>query len=99
MGWTGIALDMVTVLISSIRIGVRVDYSVHLYSGYQEARRKGEESAAAAAAAIRQRGNAIVGNAAAVIGGFLIFLFSSFPPLRYFGSWSPSPCSLPRPFP
>ncbi|NLN16903.1 MAG: RND family transporter [Firmicutes bacterium] len=86
MGWTGVALDMVTVLISSIGIGVGVDYSVHLYSGYQEARRKGEESAAAAAAAIRQRGNAIVGNAAAVIGGFLIFLFSSFPPLRYFGS-------------
>ncbi|MGI6558096.1 MAG: efflux RND transporter permease subunit [Limnochordia bacterium] len=86
MGWMGIALDMVTVLISSIGIGVGVDYSVHLYSGYQEARTKGKEPADAVTAAICQRGKAIIGNAAAVIGGFLIFLFSSFPPLRYFGS-------------
>ncbi|MGI6036418.1 MAG: efflux RND transporter permease subunit [Limnochordia bacterium] len=86
MGWTGVALDMVTVLISSIGIGVGVDYSVHVYSGYQEARKKGKEPADAIIAAICQRGKAIICNAAAVIGGFLIFLFSSFPPLRYFGS-------------
>ena len=85
MGWTGVALDMVTVLISSIGIGVGVDYSVHLYSGYQEAD-EGQRTSRCRHSAICQRGKAIIGNAAAVIGGFLIFLFSSFPPLRYFGS-------------
>ena len=41
MGWWGISLDIVTVLISSIGIGVGIDYSIHVYSRYSEERRGG----------------------------------------------------------
>jgi predicted RND superfamily exporter protein len=86
MGWTGIALDIVTVLISSIGIGVGVDYSIHIYSRYQEERREGKTAEDALVDAIVGTGKAIVCNAGAVVLGFLILLLSSFPPLRYFGS-------------
>lgn len=86
MGWGGIALDIVTVLISSIGIGVGVDYSIHIYSRYQEERRKGRAPEKALTEAITTTGRAIACNAGAVVLGFLILLLSSFPPLRYFGS-------------
>jgi predicted RND superfamily exporter protein len=86
MGWAGIPLDIVTVLISSIGIGVGVDYSIHIYSRYQEERQQGKTVEASLVAAIVGTGKAIVCNAGAVVLGFLILLLSSFPPLRYFGS-------------
>lgn len=86
MGWGNIALDIVTVLISSIGIGVGVDYSIHIYSRYQEGRRRGLDLEVAIKEAITTTGRAIVCNAGAVVLGFVILLCSSFPPLRYFGS-------------
>ncbi|NMB26319.1 MAG: RND family transporter [Firmicutes bacterium] len=86
MGWGKIALDIVTVLISSIGIGVGVDYSIHIYSRYQEGRRRGLGLEVAIKEAVTTTGRAIVCNAGAVVLGFAILLFSSFPPLRYFGS-------------
>lgn len=85
MGWAGIALDIVTVLISSIGIGVGIDYSIHIYSRFQEEKRAGKSDSEAVAAAVTTTGKAITCNAAAVIAGFLILVLSSFPPLRYFG--------------
>lgn len=86
MGWGSIPLDIVTVLISSIGVGVGIDYSIHIYSRYQEERRRGLEDKAAISNTITSTGKAIVCNAGAVITGFLILLLSSFPPFRYFGS-------------
>lgn len=86
MGWSGIALDIVTVLISSIGVGVGIDYSIHVYSRYQEERENGKNAEAAIYETIITTGKAISANAGAVIAGFLILLLSSFPPLRYFGS-------------
>ena len=85
MGWLGIPLDIVTVLISSIGVGVGVDYSIHIYTRYQEERQK-HDPAQSVTNAIIHTGKAIVTNAGSVIAGFLILLLSSFPPFRYFGS-------------
>ena len=85
MGWLGIPLDIVTVLISSIGVGVGVDYSIHIYTRYQEERQK-HDPAQSVINAIIHTGKAIVTNAGSVIAGFLILLLSSFPPFRYFGS-------------
>ena len=85
MGWLGIPLDIVTVLISSIGIGVGVDYSIHIYTRYQEERQK-YDPVQSITHAIIHTGKAIVTNAGSVIAGFLILLISSFPPFRYFGS-------------
>ncbi len=86
MGWLGISLDIVTVLISSIGIGVGIDYSIHVYSRYGRERAASKTLKQALKAAITQTGTAIAANAGAVVAGFLILIFSSFPPLRYFGS-------------
>jgi predicted RND superfamily exporter protein len=85
MGWLGIPLDIVTVLISSIGIGVGVDYSIHIYTRYQE-ERINYDPIQSVTKAIVYTGKAIVTNAGSVIAGFLILLLSSFPPFQYFGS-------------
>ncbi len=85
MGWLGIPLDIVTVLISSIGVGVGVDYSIHIYTRYQEERMK-HDLTQSVTNAIIHTGKAIVTNAGSVIAGFLILLLSSFPPFQYFGS-------------
>ncbi|ACL69602.1 efflux RND transporter permease subunit [Halothermothrix orenii] len=85
MGWSGIALDIVTVLISSIGVGVGIDYSIHIYSRYLEEKKKGFSVEEALKTSVRTTGISIIVNAGAVISGFVILTISSFPPFRYFG--------------
>lgn len=94
MGWLGIPLDIVTVLISSIGVGVGIDFSIHIYSRYQEEVRLNQGDANvldlsiqtdALRAAITSTGRAVLTNAGGVIAGFVVLTSSSFPPLRYFG--------------
>lgn len=85
MGYFGIPLDIVTVLISSIGVGVGIDYSIHILSRYQEERGKGNNVRTALHTAITGIGTSIISNAGAVISGFIILVISSFPPFRYFG--------------
>lgn len=86
MGWAGISLDIVTALISSIGVGVGIDYAIHIYSRYQQERAQGRSTEEALTLSITTTGKAIAANAGSVIIGFMVLLFSSFPPLRYFGS-------------
>ncbi len=85
MGWAGIPLDIVTVLISSIGVGVGIDYSIHIFTRYLEEKRNGKKIRKALIKAITTTGTSIMSNAAAVISGFIILIFSSFPPFKYFG--------------
>ena len=85
MGWLGIPLDIVTVLISSIGVGVGIDYSIHIYSRYLEGKRKGLDVKEAITVAVTGTGKSIASNAVAVISGFIVLVFSTFPPFRYFG--------------
>lgn len=43
MGWLEIPLDIVTVLISSIGVGVGIDFSIHIYARFQEEIRRNTE--------------------------------------------------------
>lgn len=85
MGWMGIPLDIVTVLISSIGVGVGIDYSIHVLNRYQEEKRKGRGLKESLIESIRTTGTSIISNAVAVISGFIILILSSFPPFKYFG--------------
>ncbi|ADL13199.1 efflux RND transporter permease subunit [Acetohalobium arabaticum] len=85
MGWTAIPLNVATSMIASIAVGVGVDYSIHCYTRYQEEREKGVSIMESLQVAIRTIGRANYFNATAVTAGFLVLLFSSFPPLRTFG--------------
>lgn len=85
MGLLGIPLSSATALISSIAIGIGVDYAIHLIEHYRTCRRDGMETGEAASETLRNTGRAIIYNAAAVMGGFSVLMISVFPPNRQVG--------------
>ncbi|HKK63665.1 MAG TPA: MMPL family transporter [Bacteroidales bacterium] len=86
MGYTGIRLDIVTALLSSVMIGVGIDYTIHLLWRYREERKKpGRTKKEDIYTTLTTTGRGIIFNALSVIIGFVVLLASSFPPLRYFG--------------
>ena len=85
MGTFGIELNIVTAMLSSIMIGVGVDYTVHFLWRFREERQNGLGPEEAAHAALTSVGRGIVFNALAVVLGFSILFFSNFLPVRFFG--------------
>jgi hypothetical protein len=85
MGFTGIPLNIATVLVASITVGIGIDYSIHVISHFKSAVRKGETIIAALAETIEISGKAIIINVFSVSAGFLVLLFSEMVPLEYFG--------------
>jgi len=85
MGTFGIELNVVTAMLSSIMIGVGVDYTVHFLWRYRDERRGGHSAAEAAHLALTTVGRGIVFNALAVVLGFSVLAFSNFLPVQFFG--------------
>ena len=85
MGIFGIELNVVTAMLSSIVIGVGVDYGVHLLWEYRGHRRRGESAEQAAQSALGATGRGITFNALAVVLGFSVLGFSNFLPVQFFG--------------
>lgn len=85
MGWSGIELNVVTAMLSSIMIGVGVDYTIHFLWRYREERREGMAPEEAAVKVLVTAGRGIVFNALSVIVGFSILFLSNFLPVRFFG--------------
>jgi hydrophobe/amphiphile efflux-3 (HAE3) family protein len=85
MGLLGIELNMATALLSSIMIGVGIDYTIHFLWRYREERRNGLVPQEAARKTLTTTGRGIVFNAFSVIIGFIVLLASSFVPVRFFG--------------
>lgn len=84
MGYLGISLDIATALLSSIMVGVGVDYTIHFLWRFREERRRGVGHAEAASITLVTAGRGIFFNALSVIIGFLALGISNFAPLRYF---------------
>ncbi|MEO8177270.1 MAG: MMPL family transporter [Deltaproteobacteria bacterium] len=85
MGSFGIELNVVTAMLSSIMIGVGVDYTVHFLWRYRKERCDGHDAEQAAYRALTSVGRGIVFNALAVVVGFSVLGFSNFLPVRFFG--------------
>lgn len=85
MGFLNIELNLVTALLSSIMIGVGVDYSIHFLWRYREALRSGAAPEAAVLATLTTTGRGIVFNALSVVVGFVVLVVSAFFPVRFFG--------------
>ena len=73
-----IPLDIATVMLSSIAIGIGIDYSIHFLSRYQEEFRQNLSHAQAYENAMRTAGKGIYFNAIALILSFGVLLLSSF---------------------
>jgi hypothetical protein len=85
MGITGIALDGATALLSSIMIGVGVDFTIQYIWCFNSNFRKGLSYSDATTAAINTIGRSIIINAVSVMSGFSVLMLSGFTSIRFFG--------------
>jgi predicted RND superfamily exporter protein len=86
MGVTGIPLNVVTVLVASVAMGIGIDYAIHYISHFNDALTRGFELNSAVEEAIMISGKAILINFISVSAGFLILVFSDLMPMVYFGA-------------
>jgi len=82
---TGIPLDIATAMIASLVVGIGVDYSVHFIVRYRRERVRGVEPSEALKRTYVGTGRAILCNAATLVFGFCVLVFSSFQPLGTLG--------------
>lgn len=89
MGWTGIPLDLMTITIAAIAMGIAVDDTIHYVHRFKEEVGRGEAGTETGAEAVRQThdsvGYAIVYTSVIVTLGFSLLSFSDFVPSVYFG--------------
>ena len=85
MGITGIALDAATALLSSIMIGVGVDFTIQYMWCFNIELRKGLSYEDATVNTMATIGRSIVINAFSVMAGFSALMFSGFTSIRFFG--------------
>lgn len=91
MGYTGIPLDIATVLVGSVSVGIGIDYALHFFNRFRlEINNVKQESvssdvAQAIGRTLRTTGRAIFINMATVALGFLVLLLANLIPLRRFG--------------
>jgi len=85
MGVTGIALDAATSLLSSIMIGVGVDFTIQYIWCFNSHIRSGLSYEEATIAALGTIGRSIIINAVSVMAGFSALMFSGFTSIRFFG--------------
>jgi len=85
MGLLKLPLTTSTALISSIAVGIGVDYAIHFISHYRERLRETGNETDAARYSMSLTGKAVLLNAVIVISGFMVMTFSVFPPNRQVG--------------
>jgi uncharacterized protein len=85
MGFLGIPLSSTTALISSIAVGIGIDYAIHFISRYRLSAQNHDNRTDIAIASMGHTGRAIAFNALVLIAGFSVLLFSVFPPNRELG--------------
>ncbi len=86
MGFLDIPLNTTTALLSSIAIGIGIDYAVHFIEQYRINASKSDNQLLVAQKTMAHSGRAISFNAIVVIAGFMVLLFSVFPPNRELGA-------------
>ena len=84
MGWVGIELNIITALLSSISIGLGVDFSIHLFWRIRREMLQHDDTATAISKAITGVGRGISINAFSVMLGFSVLFISAFPFIRSF---------------
>ena len=87
LGLLNIPLEVGKSLTASMVIGIGIDYTIHFLNKYRVKVRDGlTDPVHITAATMATSGKAIFFNAVVVIGGFLVFLTSSFRPNFYLGA-------------
>lgn len=86
MGFSGIPLDIATALVGSIVLGVGVDYSIHIISGFNHYMKETDNDVLSSIEkTLLVSGKAVVINVISVTMGFIMLIFSQLIPLQHFG--------------
>ena len=85
MGVTGIALDVATVLIAGVILGITVDDTIHLYHGYLHRIQHGVSPVFAIIRSVESSGRAIIAISIILIVQFSLLGLSDFRPTAHFG--------------
>lgn len=85
MSYWGLPLDMSTMMIGSIAIGIGIDYAVHFVERYRKEFAHDHEARRALEHTLAYTGAGIVYNAFALTLGFAVLFFSAFKGLNTFG--------------
>lgn len=80
IGWLNIPLDLMTITIAAIAMGIAVDDTIHFIHNYLQ-----QSADNALSATFRHTGMAIVFTSVIIAAGFAVFGFSDFLPSVYFG--------------
>ncbi|MFQ6613595.1 MAG: RND family transporter [Fidelibacterota bacterium] len=86
MGYLGVELTISTAMLSSILVGIGIDYTVHFLWHLREHIREGQDLEEAIFTTLRVSGKGIVYNALSVIVGFSVLMYSNFLPVNIFGA-------------
>ena len=85
MGFSGISLNVVTVMVASVAIGIAVDDTIHILARYRIEFGEGPDPEDAMKRTLLSSGRAVVFTSIVLMAGFLIPLFSKFRLPCYFG--------------
>ncbi|HCL00753.1 MAG TPA: hypothetical protein DHW42_11695 [Candidatus Marinimicrobia bacterium] len=85
MGHLGIELNVATAMLSSIMIGVGIDYTIHFLYRFRSEVQAGATAQEAVLRTLTTSGKGIIYNALSVIVGFCVLLVSGFLPIYFFG--------------
>ena len=85
MGWFRIPLDMMTITIAAISMGIAVDNTIHYIYRYRNELKKDNDYSLAMYRTHMSIGFALYYTSVTIIVGFCILIFSNFIPSIYFG--------------
>ncbi len=88
MGWLGVTLNITTVMIASIALGIAVDDTIHFLIRARDETRRTGDAEQGIEDALRSVGRALVFTTCVVSGGFLVLLLATLTPARHFGALS-----------
>lgn len=85
MGFTGIKLDAATIMIASIALGISVDNTIHIFYRFKKELSADGNHADAVCRTLQEAGKTALFTSLSAAFGFMVFSFSSFKPIQYFG--------------
>jgi predicted RND superfamily exporter protein len=88
MGWMGISIDMFTMMIGGVAIGLVVDDTIHFMHGFQRYYAKTGDAHLAVRRTLETTGQALLFTSITLTLGFSVFLLSEMQNLFYFGAFT-----------
>ncbi|MBC6413841.1 MAG: MMPL family transporter [Chromatiales bacterium] len=85
MGWYGIPLDLMTIMLAAISIGISVDNTIHYIVRFKREYQKDRDYQAVIKRCHNSIGRAMYYTSVTIIAGFSILSLSNFNPTIYFG--------------